>query len=262
VTEYLDAAVRYARHGWPVFPCKPGSKEPATAHGFVDATTDVAQIERFWSRRPDMNVAVATGCEGPDVLDIDVAHGKPGYQSLHTAIQAGLVPPPIVSVATPSGGMHLYYSGDAQRNGSLPAHGLDFRGDGGYVVAPPSQVGGRSYVFVSRWNPDERIIDFARLKEYLAPRRQPAISAAARGREPGTGRLATWVAAQKPGNRNQATFWAACRAAEAGDAEALLAIADAAVSTGLEKDAVDKTIASAVRTVGSRRFVAEHEAAP
>jgi len=93
MSEHLDAALRYARRGWPVFPCKPGSKEPATAHGFHDATTDVGCIERFWTRRPDMNVAVATGGEGPDVLDIDVAHGKAGYASLHAAILAGVVPP-------------------------------------------------------------------------------------------------------------------------------------------------------------------------
>jgi Bifunctional DNA primase/polymerase, N-terminal len=257
----LDAAMQYARSGWPVFPCKPESKEPATAHGFRDATTDMAQVERFWSRRPEMNVAVATGGNGPDVLDVDVAHGKLGYQSLHTAIRAGLVPPPIVRVATPSGGMHLYYRGDAQRNGSLPAHGLDFRGNGGYVVAPPSQVDGRTYVVVSPWNPEAGTIDFGRLKEHLAPRRESRLSQSTAGREPVTGRLAAWVATQKPGNRNQATFWAACRAAEEGDAEALEAIAAAAVSTGLAKDAVDKTIASAVRTVGVRRLMIDREAA-
>lgn len=262
MSEYLDAAVRYARRGWPVFPCKPGSKEPAAAHGFRDATTDVPLVERFWSRRPDMNVAVATGGDGPDVLDVDVAHGKRGYQSLHAAIRAGLVPPPVVWVATPSGGMHLYYRGDAQRNGSLPTSGLDFRGSGGYVVAPPSQVDGRTYVVVSPWSPEAGGIDFGRLKEDLAPRRESALSQSAAGREQVTGRLAAWVASQRPGNRNQATFWAACRAAEAGDSEALAAIADAAVSTGLAKDAVDKTIASAVRTAGSRGLAIEREAAP
>jgi hypothetical protein len=82
------------------------------------------------------------------------------------------------------------------------------------------------------------------------------------GREPGTGHLAEWVAGQKPGNRNQATFWAACRAAEAGDSDALTAIADAAASTGLERPAVDKTIASAVRTVQAKGRTFEREAAP
>jgi hypothetical protein len=261
MTDYLDAAVRYARRGWAVFPCKPGSKEPATVHGFHDATTDVGRVERFWARRPDMNVAVATGGDGPDVLDVDVAHGKPGYQSLHAAIRADLVPPPMGWIATPSGGMHLYYCGDSQRNGSLPDHGLDFRGEGGYVVTAPSHVGGGRYMVVSPWGVERAHLDFARLREHLAPRAE-ARPRLGHGLEPGTDHLAAWVADQKPGNRNRATFWAACRAAEADDSDALAAIADAAASTGLERRAVDKTIASAVRTVQAKGRTFEREAAP
>ena len=85
----LGTAVRYARRGWPVFPCKPGSKVPATKHWFRDATTDLAQIERLWGCWP--NIAIPTGGDGPDVLDVDVARGRRGCQSLHTAIRAGLV---------------------------------------------------------------------------------------------------------------------------------------------------------------------------
>jgi len=40
----LTYALGYARHGWPVFPCMPGSKEPATRHGFKDASTDPDRI--------------------------------------------------------------------------------------------------------------------------------------------------------------------------------------------------------------------------
>ena len=49
--DLLAAALRYAAVGWPVFPCKPDSKEPATIHGFKDATTDPAVIEAWWRRR-------------------------------------------------------------------------------------------------------------------------------------------------------------------------------------------------------------------
>jgi hypothetical protein len=260
MSEYLDAAVRFAGRGWPVFPCKPGSKEPATAHGFHDATTDVGRIERFWAKRPDMNVAIATGGDGPDVLDVDVAHGKAGYRSLHAATAAGLVPPPMGRVITPSGGMHLYYCGDSQRNGSLQDQGLDFRGEGGYVVAAPSQVGGRRYVEVSAWSAEPVGIDFGRLREQLAPRPERSLQWS-RATQPSTAGLAPWVEGQKPGNRNQATFWAACRAAEAGDSEALAAIADAAVNAGLPRSAVDKTIASAVRIVGVAWARCDREAA-
>lgn len=228
-------------------------------HGFHDATTEIGWIQRYWSRRPDMNVAIATGGNGPDVLDVDVAHGRAGYRWLHEAIRAGLIPAPMGTVRTPSGGMHLYYCGDAQRNGSLPRHGLDFRGQGGYVLAPPSQVAGRPYVVVSQWHPGPVSIDFGRIRERFAPRPEPGRREVRTGGAPG--RLAAWVASQRPGNRNQATFWAACRAAEAGDAAELGAIADAAIGTGLEADAVRKTIASAVRTAGRGQLSCEREAA-
>jgi hypothetical protein len=261
MSEMVDAALRYARRGWAVFPCKPGSKEPATMHGVYDASTDPSRIERLWRRRIDSNVAVATGCSGPDVLDVDIAHGKPGRQSLRAAMDAGLVGEPMGSVVTPSGGMHLYYSGDNQRNGSLPNHGLDFRGEGGYVLAPPSQVDGRPYLVVQAWTSRPSHIDFDRIRGHFEPP-QSRLHAPRDCGHQSTARLAEWVARQHEGNRNQATFWAACRAAEVGDSEALDAIAEAAVSTGLTKRAVDMTIASAVRTVGRRGPQAQREAAP
>jgi Bifunctional DNA primase/polymerase, N-terminal len=71
-----DAAVRYASHGWPVFPCKADAKEPVTRHGVLDADTDLRTVTRFWERHPDANVA----------------------------IRAGLVPPPMAAIRTPPGG--------------------------------------------------------------------------------------------------------------------------------------------------------------
>ena len=57
---FAGQALAYARHGWPVFPCQPDSKEPATRHGFLDATTDPDRIRRWWDRQPAANVAIAT----------------------------------------------------------------------------------------------------------------------------------------------------------------------------------------------------------
>jgi hypothetical protein len=103
--------------------------------------------------------------------------------------------------------------------------------------------------------------DFGQLRDHLAPRPSAVIRLSPDG-EPHTGHLAAWVAGQKPGNRNGATFWAACRAAEVGDTDALVAIADAAIGIGLERDAVEKTIASAVRTAGQKSPSFQREAAP
>ena len=53
MSDLLSAALRYAELGYPVFPCEPGTNRPATAHGFKDATTDPARIERWWAERTD-----------------------------------------------------------------------------------------------------------------------------------------------------------------------------------------------------------------
>ena len=56
-TEHLvNAALRYAELGYPVFPCAPGGKVPFTPHGFKDATTDAAQIEAWWRKRSSASV--------------------------------------------------------------------------------------------------------------------------------------------------------------------------------------------------------------
>jgi hypothetical protein len=69
--DLLAAALRYAERGYRVFPCIPGTKHPITPHGFHDAVTDAAQIERWWSRHPRANVGIAA--EGMLVVDIDGA---------------------------------------------------------------------------------------------------------------------------------------------------------------------------------------------
>src|SRR4051812_17578548 len=77
----LVAALGYAKHGWKVLPCAPHSKQPATRHGFKDATSEKAQLVAWWSRRPNANVAIVTGkVSGIVVLDVDPRNG--GNESL------------------------------------------------------------------------------------------------------------------------------------------------------------------------------------
>src|SRR6266542_926058 len=80
-------ALAYASHGWPVFPCQPGGKEPATRHGFHDATTSPDRIRSWWRRQPAANLAIATGRPGPDVLDID-QHGDAGSRFARPTVAA------------------------------------------------------------------------------------------------------------------------------------------------------------------------------
>ena len=142
----LRQALACAARGWPVFPCQPGQKIPATTHGYRDATTDPDQITAWFSRHPGRNLAIATGTPGPDVLDID-QHGPAGhgYAAAARLRAAGLLDGASAWVRTPSGGLHAYFTGTAQRCGHLPDCHLDFRSAGGYVLAPPSAVGGHPY---------------------------------------------------------------------------------------------------------------------
>ena len=115
--ERLEAALNYAAAGWPVFPCRVNSKEPATRNGFHDATTDPERIASWWVKRPDLNVAIATGAPGPDVLDVDVYQDGSGFAAFNKAKRAGLADGYKAIVRTPSTGIHLYYEGTDQRNG-------------------------------------------------------------------------------------------------------------------------------------------------
>src|SRR5580658_1295923 len=124
----LRCALAYARRGWPVFPCQPGQKIPASRHGFLDATTNEWQITQWFDRHSDRNLAVATGAPGPDVLDVD-QHGEAGngFAALAQLRDAGRLAGATYYVRTPSGGLHAYFTGSDQRCGHLARHHLDFR---------------------------------------------------------------------------------------------------------------------------------------
>lgn len=145
-TSTLAAALWYAEQGLRVFPIQPGLKLPYKGtRGFKDASTDADIIRAWWDRWPDSNLAIATG-HLVDVVDID---GAPGQQSrcTHWGMFEDL--PIIATVSTPrAGGMHLYVpaAGVGNKAGLLP--GIDYRGDGGYVLAPPSSTPDGSYRFL------------------------------------------------------------------------------------------------------------------
>ncbi len=249
----LDQALAFASHGWPVFPCHPGSKQPATRHGFRDATTDPAKIRWWWHRHPDANLAIATGTPGPDVLDID-QHGPAGngFAAFNQLQRAGLTSHASAIIRTPSGGLHAYFTGSDQATARLPCHHLDFRAQGGCIVAPPSRIGGKPY-HVMQHQPETGGLDWHQVTELLEPDR--ARTAQARPAQPArrdVRHLADWLATQGPDshNRNDALFWAACRAAEAGDETALTELAAVASTTGLSEREISRTIASARHTAG------------
>ncbi len=137
------AALDLTRRGARVFPCQPRGKVPLATHGCRDASTDEATIRAWWARWPNANVGLATG-NGLLVLDVDPRHG--GDESLAELAEL----PPTREALTGGGGRHLFYRGEARCSAGRLGPGLDVRGAGGYVVAPPSvHPSGSLY----RWHP-------------------------------------------------------------------------------------------------------------
>ena len=247
----LDAALGYIARGWPVIPCEPGGKRPlgsCVPRGVHGATLDPEHARAWWRHHPNANVAIPTGAATVDVLDVDVSDGGTGYPALTRLKRAGLLPEPLAVVRTPRGGIHAYYQGTDQRCGRLAAHHLDFKACGGYVLVPPSVVDGRPYRLVRR-SAARSVLNWAAVREFLAP---PPPSTATRPKPRGTGipGLAAWLAAQTEGNRNNALFWACCRAVENGAAESDLdELVAVAVSIGLTEREARRTARSALRTI-------------
>ena len=256
----LRQALAYARSGWPVFPCRPGEKIPATRHGFRDATTDQQQITDWFRRGLAWNLAIATGAPGPDVLDVD-QHGPAGngFAAFATLQRAGLLDGAAAYVRTPAGGMHTYFTGSHQHNGHLPSHHLDFRSAGGYILAPPSQVNGKPYQLIKTLN-GRGGLDWDAVTRLLAPQRQPQPPETRSAPARNLSHLAQWVASQTEGNRNAGLFWAANRALDGDPAADLSALAAAARQAGLDEPEITRTLDSARRTTQARPHSSGHQA--
>lgn len=131
----LDYAITYARRGWRVFPVR--GKLPLVMWA-EEATTDEDKITVWWTQEhPDAGIGLVTG-SGLVVLDVDAAHGGIDSMGALFAEYAGsLGDTPVVR--TGGGGLHFYFSTPIElRNKTNVRKGIDIRGDGGYVVAPPS----------------------------------------------------------------------------------------------------------------------------
>lgn len=161
-SETHDYARIYAESfGWRVIPT--GAKKlPLTEHGSSDGTTDLRIIDEWWGRWPDANVAICTG-EESNLVVVDLDFDKGGTPDVLLAVLGGgpghppaAALPPTKFVRSGGGGLHLYFRHPLdypENNGVVPnsvgrtddkgnafgiADGIDIRGKGGYVVAPPS----------------------------------------------------------------------------------------------------------------------------
>ncbi|WP_150462967.1 bifunctional DNA primase/polymerase [Nesterenkonia ebinurensis] len=256
------AAAAYARNGVPVFPCAPGGKHPITTRGFHDATTNPKQVTAWWQQHPRANIGIPTGqASGVVVVDVDVHGPADGPQAFARAQRAGLVSGWELLAHSPSGGLHAYFPADPdteQRSWQAARAGIDFRGEGGYIIAPPSRRtvnGTEAFYRIRSINTGPAgVVDSGRLRDFLDPRpTMPRRPTRVPGQSPEADveRLAAWVAQRAEGERNRGVFWAACRLAENGLApsEALDVLAAAGGQAGLSEREVTRTVRSAYRTV-------------
>lgn len=151
-----EAALEYAKQGWPVLPlhnpvgdgrCSCGDlncgsragKHPRISGGVKKASADLKVVEKWWQECPNANIGIATGGNsGFVVLDIDTKSNGP--QSLDAMIREYGELPQTLRVQTGSGGEHILfqYPGDGITNRTGIRDGVDFKTQGGYIVAAPS----------------------------------------------------------------------------------------------------------------------------
>ncbi|MDB4780434.1 bifunctional DNA primase/polymerase, partial [bacterium] len=139
-----NKALEWASRGRPVFPCGP-DKRPLTSHGFKDASTEPSEIRQMWSMHPDAMIGMPTGkASGIVVLDFDLDEDK-GFNAVPVFTElraAGMVPEGTYTVRTPRGGLHVHLEASEMEIRNAVGYdgrcGFDIRGEGGYVIVPPS----------------------------------------------------------------------------------------------------------------------------
>lgn len=264
---FFDAATDLVSLGFSVIPLKAGSKLPLVKAWQRLANSELETITHWARQWPDANIGVATGdASGVCVIDLDVKDDRNGIKTIEALAKKGKVLPPCPTVATPSGGRHLYFRmvpglknvvgvTGAGRGLGL---GVDFRAKGGFVVAPPSILPNGAY----RWLLPPMTPNFLRLPDWaLAMLRPPPVKPAQRFEsKQATGEaeralegIARRVATATTGERNNLLYWAAYTAAgmvkegRIGSDTASSRLTDAAVSAGLPMPEVKATIASGFR---------------
>jgi len=234
----LMAALDYASRGWRVFPvhcaegyginrltcscgdleCGSPAKHPRTERGLSDATTDETTIRGWWRKWPTASVAIATGEGFGVVLDVDA--GKGGTESLARLMDEHGELPETLEAETGGGGLHIImaHPGRKVRNsvgraGWLNEAGLDIRGDGGYIVAPPSNhMSGRRYAWKSLAGPGE--VTPCQMPAWLLERMDKPQRVVTPGVSIGddcTFWLGRALAKANEGNRNDTGYWLACQ---------------------------------------------------
>jgi P4 family phage/plasmid primase-like protien len=273
----LDAALEYAARGWLVFPVPLGSKR---SHKSAEhsggrrwgATADPDEIRRDWQRWPDANVGICTGPESNLVVidcDTAAAHGADGVAAMRALIAEHGDLPDTIEALSPSGSWHIYFrwpsGADIRNSAGLIAPGVDVRGIGGMILAPPSTRPGAGCY---RWQNPPGLFDLADCPEWLirlaSKPEKPSESATPRP----TGNASRWadaalrneiaaVLAAPEGCRNETLNRAAFNLAqivasgELDESDVVTRLTAAATAAGLEAGEIGATIRSGM-TAGAK----------
>jgi hypothetical protein len=242
----LARAMSLVGQGLPCFPCGI-AKTPTTPRGLKDATCDPDAVCELWTKRPGPLVGVSTGgSSGVDVLDIDARNGGDRWLAEHKHRL------PLTPVhRTRSGGLHLLFQHQHGMRCSVGkiAAGVDVRADGGYVIWwPAAGFPVISDMPVAAWPSWLCTLAMSRPRpktRHIIVPDQYVLK-----------RLVRLIAGAREGERNDLTYWAACRAGEMV-ASGLLApgaaaavIAEAATRAGLPRAEAERTARNGVRTTG------------
>lgn len=139
------AALRYNELGFSVIPVDNRKRPLIKWEQYQRERADIAQIDKWWGKHPNAGVGIVTGqISGLYVLDIDDQDEASEWLSEHLPEQLETV-----ESYTPSGGQHIWFAMPDKelRNTARVIPGCDTRGEGGYIVAPPSVNGRGSYSF-------------------------------------------------------------------------------------------------------------------
>jgi len=293
--ELRAAALRFASHGYPVFPLRPRSKTPAIAtahpegdpqrglcrgecgrlgHGLYDATADPGQVFEWWRRWPMANIGVPCGpASGWLAIDLDGAEGLASWAKLEA--EHGFTD--TLTVLTGRGRHLLWRWPEGCALGNTSGHlgpRIDSRAIGGYIVAPPStHPSGQTY----RWYPETRPgpNGAQKLPSWLLDTLSTSALAPARPRRAGTTQSAYVVggvpsglprhlqrqAAEAPGRRGRQTWQLVCAAIEWGLADQQVIDLAGAHAPSVEKYG-GRLAAEVGRIIGKVRPDHPHEGHP
>jgi hypothetical protein len=259
--DFVAGAMPYVeRLGWHILLLGPSWKVPFFAkngggRGVYDATKDPEKIYRWGKCCPNGNLGAACGPSGFFVLDVDPRNQ--GDVSIRAMAAAGNVFPYGPRQRTGNGGWHLLFQHEdwlSNARGKL-AKGVDLKKAGGFILVAPSwtRASDQGPGGLYRWEVSPFEVPTPRMpawmKEMLLP---PPLPPRRPGAIPGPislRPLIDHVAHAPNGNRNNALYWAACRAAEAGALTSFTksALLAAALAAGEERPKALSTIESAAR---------------